>query len=113
MSRRILIDQNLSPKLIRRLADLFPGLESVYDHNLTSASDPFIFDWARQYEFLALISTDLDFVNLAERMGPPPKVIRIERCDFATAMVEQLFRRDASRINEFLGSDQGVLLLRL
>lgn len=110
---RILLDQNLSPKLIRRLADVFPGLESVYDHGLTGASDLFIFDWARRKEFSAPISTDRDFVYLAERMGPPPKVIRIERCDFASSVIEQLLRQEASRIHDFLGSDQGVLLLRL
>jgi predicted nuclease of predicted toxin-antitoxin system len=110
---RVLLDQNLSPKLVRRLADLFPGLESVYDHGLTGASDTFIFDWARQLEFSALISTDHDFIQLAERLGPPPKVIRIERCDFASAIIEHLLRREAARIHDFLGSDQGVLLLRL
>ncbi len=41
---RILLDQNLSPRLIRRLADILPGLESVYDHGLTGSSDPFIFE---------------------------------------------------------------------
>ena len=76
---RILLDQNLSPKLIRRLADIFPGLESVYDRGLTGSSDPVIFEWARRAEFDALVSTDHDFVRLVERSGPPPKVIRIER----------------------------------
>jgi predicted nuclease of predicted toxin-antitoxin system len=109
----ILLDQNLSPKLIRRLADVVPGLESVYDHNLIDASDPFIFDWARRMEFAALISTDRDFVSLAERLGPPPKVIRIERCDFPLAVIESVLRREAVRIQAFLDSNRAVLLLRL
>src|SRR5690242_21806051 len=92
---RILLDQNLSPKLIRRLADVMPGLESMYDHNLTGASDPFIFDWAKRLEFAALVSADRDFVQLAERLGPPPNLIRIERCDFPSGIIEQLLRRDA------------------
>jgi predicted nuclease of predicted toxin-antitoxin system len=79
---RVLLDQNLSPKLIGRLADLIPGLESVYDHALTGASDPAIFEWARSNEFTALISTDRDFVHFVDRAGPPPKIIRIEQCDF-------------------------------
>ncbi|MEO8661334.1 MAG: DUF5615 family PIN-like protein [Bryobacteraceae bacterium] len=73
---RLLLDQNLSPKLIRKLADILPGLETVYDHDLVGASDPFIFDWARNLDFTAVVSTDRDFVHLAERLGPPPKVIR-------------------------------------
>ncbi|HLJ51257.1 MAG TPA: hypothetical protein VKU01_34850 [Bryobacteraceae bacterium] len=35
---RILLNQNLSPKLIRKLADLIPGIESVHDHDLVGAS---------------------------------------------------------------------------
>ncbi len=52
---RILLDQNLSPKLIRKLADIIPGLESVYDHDLVGASDPFIFDWSQQRSLLPLV----------------------------------------------------------
>jgi predicted nuclease of predicted toxin-antitoxin system len=110
---RILLDQNLSPKLVGRLADVIPGLESVYDHDLAGASDPVIFDWAGRLEFSALISADRDFVHLVERVGPPPKVIRIERCDFRSAIIEQVFRREAIRIHAFLRSDRAVLLLRL
>ena len=110
---RILLDQNLSPKLIRRLADILPGLETVYDHDLMGSSDPFIFDWARRFEFSALVSADRDFVKLIERLGPPPKVIRIERCDFPSRIVEQLLRREAVRIHDFLKSDRAVLLMSL
>ena len=110
---RVLLDQNLSPKLIRKLADILPGLESVYDHDLTGSSDRFIFEWARRSEFSALVSTDRDFVRLAERFGPPPKVIRIERCDFPSRTIELLLRREAIRIYAFLESDRAVLLLSL
>ncbi len=110
---RILLDQNLSPKLIRRLADVLPGLESVYDHGLIDATDPFLFDWARRLEFAALVSADRDFVELAERYGPPPKIIRIERCDFPSRIVEQIIRREALRIQDFLESNRAVLQVRL
>jgi len=70
---RVLLDQNLSPKLIQKLADVFPELESVYDHGLIDSSDSFIFDWARRTEVSAVISADRDFVRLAERFGPPQR----------------------------------------
>jgi predicted nuclease of predicted toxin-antitoxin system len=110
---RVLLDQNLSPKLIRKLIDVIPGLESVYDHGLIGATDPFLYDWARRSGFAALLSADQDFVNLAERLGPPPKVIRVERCDYRSAVIEQLLRREAVRIHAFLESGRAVLLLNL
>jgi predicted nuclease of predicted toxin-antitoxin system len=110
---RILLDQNLSPRLIRRLADLLPELESVYDHELTGASDPFIFEWARNRQFDAVISADRDFVMLAERLGPPPKIIRIERCDYPSGAIEKLIRREMIRIHDFLISERAVLNLKM
>ena len=110
---RVLLDQNLSPKLIRKLADVLPGLESVYDHGLIDSPDPFIFDWARRSGVSAIISADRDFVRLAEHFGPPSKVIRIDRCDFPSRMLEQLIRREGLRIHEFLESNRPVLQLTL
>jgi predicted nuclease of predicted toxin-antitoxin system len=88
-------------------------LETVYDHDLIDSSDTFIFDWARRSEFSALVSADQDFVHLAERLGPPPKVIRIERCDFPSRIVEQVIRREALRIHDFLESNRAVLQVSL
>jgi predicted nuclease of predicted toxin-antitoxin system len=110
---RILLDQNLSPKLIRNLVVTIPGLESVYDHDLVGASDSFIFDWARNANFAAVVSSDRHFAHLAERLGPPPKVIRIERCDFPARVIEELLRRDALRMHDFLEGDRAILLLRM
>lgn len=36
---RLLFDQNLSSKLVRRLADLYPGSAHVRDFELSSAGD--------------------------------------------------------------------------
>jgi predicted nuclease of predicted toxin-antitoxin system len=110
---QILLDQNLSPKLIRKLTDLFPGLESVYNLGLTNAPDTSIFTWAKERQIDASISSDRDFIQLAEQIGPPPKVIRIEQCGFPSSVIEQLLRREAIRIYDFLQSSRTVLQLRL
>ncbi|HWC99165.1 MAG TPA: DUF5615 family PIN-like protein [Candidatus Sulfopaludibacter sp.] len=109
---RLLLDQNLSPKLAKRLADILPGLESVYEHDLIGASDPFIFSWAARLEFAAVLTADRDFVQLVEQCGPPPKIIRIERCEYPAKVIENLLRREALRIQHFLESDGVVLLLK-
>lgn len=110
--RAHLLDQNLSPKLVPKLNDVLPGLESVYDHNLLGASDPMLFAWAREREIAALMTADRDFVHLVHRVGPPPKIVRIERCDVPSKMIEQLIRREAIRIHEFFASERSVLILK-
>lgn len=109
---KLLLDANLSPKLVRRLADLFPDLTHVFDTGLAQFTpDIVIWDYAVQNGF-TIVTTDADFVQLAVQRGSPPKVIRIERCDFRTAEVENLLRRNAIRIAEFERSDLAVLVLR-
>ena len=55
---------------------------------------------------------DADFQNKALELGPPPKVIRIERCDFSTREIAALMRRETIRITEFMSSSQPLLVLR-
>jgi predicted nuclease of predicted toxin-antitoxin system len=75
------------------------------------SSDSFIFDWARQREFAAVITADRDFVELVERLGPPPKVIRISGCDFPSRILAKLLRREAIRLRKFLKSTRSALTL--
>jgi len=87
----ILLDQNPSPRLVPLLSDVLPGLESVYDRDLVGASDPVLFEWARRSGIVAIITADRDLVRIAERLGPPPKIIRIDRCDFPSRVIARLF----------------------
>jgi predicted nuclease of predicted toxin-antitoxin system len=43
---KLLFDQNLSPKLVSRLADLFPGSSHVQSEGLDSANDDQIWEHA-------------------------------------------------------------------
>jgi predicted nuclease of predicted toxin-antitoxin system len=109
---KLLLDANLSPRLIRRLADLFPGSLHVFDSGLARfTSDGRIWDFAREAS-LTILTADSDFLALSNERGWPPKVIRIENCSFRTPAVEALIRRYAIRVAEFEHSDKPVLILR-
>ena len=43
----LLLDENLSPRLIERLASLFPVLTHVRDIGLKQGSDRMIWEWAK------------------------------------------------------------------
>ena len=109
---KLLLDENLSPRLVNRLGLLFPGLTHVRDVGLKQASDRDVWQWAKDNDF-GIITSDADFVDLAHRLGPPPKVIHIEECDFPLRIIEDLLRRSAVRISEFQENpDRGLLALR-
>ncbi len=105
----LLLDENISPRLIQRLISLFPGMAHVRDVGLKEASDPRIWEWAKQNSFTVL-TADADFVALSRRLGCPPNVIHLERCDSPFRKIEELIRRNAIRISEF-EKDAGAALL--
>ena len=75
---RLLFDQNLSFKLCRRLADVFPDSGQARLLNLSEADDRTVWEYAKQNGFV-IVSQDADFADLAALYGPPPKVIWL-RC---------------------------------
>lgn len=109
----LLLDENLSPRLIPRLSSLFPGLIHVRDVSLQQANDQTIWEWARNNRH-TIVTTDADFALLSRRLGWPPKVVHLEQCDFPFQVIEELLRQNAIRIPEFeKDQSSGILSLRL
>jgi len=78
---KLLLDANLSPRLIKRLGELFPGSAHVFDTGLVrSTSDRNIWEYAARGGF-TIVTADSDFLELAESLGPPPKVVHLENCN--------------------------------
>ncbi len=97
---KLLFDQNLSPKLVNRLADLFPNSRHVQSENLDCADDNQVWEHARLNGF-AIVSKDEDYNNLSVLRGTPPKVLWIQLGNCTTAQVEALFRARFADIKAF------------
>jgi predicted nuclease of predicted toxin-antitoxin system len=109
---RLLFDANLSPKLVGLLAELFPDSIHVFDTGLARfTSDQTIWEYAKDNGFV-IVTADADFLDLAEQGGSPPKIVRLENCNYKTAHVGELLRRNALRIAELEHSSRTVLIIR-
>lgn len=108
---KLLFDENLSPKLARRLADLFPGSLHVRDVGLKTSDDPLVWDYAKNHAFM-IVSKDTDMHDLSLLHGNPPKVIWIRLGNCSTAEVENLLRQQFDVIKAFY-EDSSVSLLAL
>lgn len=109
---KLLFDANLSPKLARRLAELFPDSTHVFETGLARlTSDEAIWVYARDNGFV-IVTADADFLSLAREQGMPPQVIWLENCNYRTAGVEELLRTSAVRITELASSARSVLVIR-
>ena len=108
---KLLLDENLSRRLVKRLADLFPGSTHVAFEALLQAPDTRIWEYAKAGGF-AIVTADADFYELSTVFGPPPKVIWLRGWDYPTAAAERLIRTQAIRVSDFLQDpDLAVLIL--
>ncbi len=57
---KLLLDENLSPRLVNRLSLLFPGLTHVRHVGLEQADDQQIWHYARDNTFV-IVTADADF----------------------------------------------------
>lgn len=109
---KLLLDENLSRRLVARIADLFPDSSHVETEGLLQLPDSHIWEHARTKGF-AIVTADADFYELATTRGIPPKVIWLRGCDYPTWVAEKLIRDQAIRIAEFLkDTERAVLVLR-
>ena len=108
---KLLFDQNLSPKLVKRLADSFPDSSHVQSEGLDCASDDEVWEHARVNGF-AIVSKDADYNSLSVVRGSPPKVIWLLLGNCTTAQVETVFRARFADVEAF-GKDPSVGTLAL
>ena len=97
---KLLFDENLSHKLVRALADLFPDSEHVRDLGLKAADDHLIWDQAKSND-LIIVSKDSDFYQRSLVFGHPPKVIWIRRGNCSTVDVEAILRKHFQDVKDF------------
>jgi len=97
---KLLFDQNLSPRIVIRLNDLFPGSDHVQSVGLACASDDEIWNFAKSHVFV-IVTKDEDFNDLSVVRGSPPKVIWLQLGNCTTAQVEAVFRDRFADIQAF------------
>ena len=107
----LLFDQNLSPRLVGQLADIYPGSVHVSMVGLDTASDKVVWEYARQQDYM-ITTKDADFSELGLLWGFPPKIVWIRRGNCSTNEIENLLRSNYDAIVA-LSEDQdtGVLTL--
>jgi predicted nuclease of predicted toxin-antitoxin system len=88
---RLLLDQNLSPRLLTALADLYPGSTHVREVGLQAADDDTVWQYAAEHGF-AIVSKDADFHERSFVYGHPPKVVWLRRGNCSTDEIAGLLR---------------------
>lgn len=105
---KLLLDNNLSHRLVARIADLFPGSCHVMTLGLDEAEDHEIWDYAKEHDF-TIITKDSDYDDLSVVKGSPPKVIWLKIGNGRVITVETIIRNNASALRHFI-EGEAILL---
>lgn len=108
---KLLFDQNLSPRLVQRLASLFPASTHVSLIGLDRAFDHEVWEHARINDFI-VVTKDADYSDLSLLRSFPPKVVWLRLGNCSTQQIEDVLRANHAAIIA-LGDDPiiGVLTL--
>lgn len=108
---KLLLDQNLSHRIVAALQEPFPGSAHVRDLGLARAEDADIWVLARDRGY-AIVSKDDDSNQRAMLLGHPPKVVWLRLGNCPTAAVLEALRQAAPEILAFgIDPEQCLMVL--
>ncbi len=106
---KLLLDQNLSPRLVGELDRSYPGSRHVRDVGLARADDGVIWQFAKAGGFV-IVSKDADFHQLSFLHGHPPKVIWLRLGNRSTDEVLAVIERNLDNIAMFHANEDAAFL---
>ena len=106
---KLLLDANISRRLIPRISGTFPDSSHVVLLDLGDATDDEIWRYALDHGF-AIVSKDEDFHQRALVSGPPPKVIWVRLGNCTTSDIEQAIQDGHDTIMAFLEDETASFL---
>ena len=111
MTRRLLFDQNLSPRLVERLDDRFGGSVHVLDVGLSKASDAEVLEFAAHLD-MTIVTKDKDFADMVTVRDGVPRVLWVMLGNATTDEVAEAIIDAADSILELL-DDPAVQIVQL
>ena len=106
---KLLFDENLSPRLVERLTDLYPDCVHVREVGLERAPDEAVWNYARANAF-TIVTQDADFGEMSVLLDSPPKVIWLRRGNCSTSEIETILRAQYAAIVAFHNDPQEAVL---
>jgi predicted nuclease of predicted toxin-antitoxin system len=88
---KLLLDENLSDRIIPRIIDLYPDSEHVKTLVLMNMEDSIIWEYAKANNFI-IVSKDSDFYQRGLLYGHPSKFVYLRIGNCPTSRIIQILR---------------------
>jgi len=107
---KLLLDENVSPRIIPIIADLYPGSIHVRDAGLASASDAQVWKYASENGYV-IATKDSDFHQRSLLFGIPPKVVWIRRGNLLDSVCSRDISQHSGDITRFVDDADAAFLV--
>ncbi len=107
---KLLFDENLSHKLCNMLDDIFPSSVHIKSIGLEKGSDNDIWKYAKENSF-AIISKDVDFIDIGISDDAPPKIIWLRSGNTSTSYIAKTLRDNFIKIKNFYNDKENYILI--
>jgi predicted nuclease of predicted toxin-antitoxin system len=107
---KLLLDENLSIRVLGDITDLYPESSHVSLLGLTRTDDSIIWNRARAEHF-CIVSKDSDFHQRSLLFGAPPKVVFLKVGNCTTAKILSVLRDNHHVISKFQEDQDASLLI--
>jgi predicted nuclease of predicted toxin-antitoxin system len=107
---KLLLDENLSDRIILSIVDLYPNSEHLKTLGLINTDDALIWEYAKTNGFV-LVSKDSDFHQRSLLYGHPPKFIYLRIGNCPTSKIIQILRDNFDTVVQFENSQTESLLV--
>ena len=110
---KILLDQNISFRVVGLLIASFEKVDHVKMIGLTDASDKEIWDYALLNNY-TIITFDSDFIEIATLRGTPPKIVWLRFGNSSNLKIANKLLLNAEAIKGFISdNDSGIGFLEI
>ena len=109
---KLLFDQNLAPRLVDLLGDVFPQSSHVQSAGLDRATDEAVWRFALAHSF-TIVTKDSDFQERSQVIRPAPCVVWIRRGNCSTTEIEAMLRKHAVAIAALGHAQEAEFLILL
>ncbi len=106
---KLLLDQNLSFRLLEELKSIYPGSTQVKLQGLEQADDMTIWRFAKDHGY-TIVTQDSDFHEMSLVHGDPPKVIWLKCGNKPRWYVLGLLTHNQDRIHNFYNDQESSCL---
>lgn len=107
---KLLLDENLSPRLPALLANLYPNSSPIELLGLRGATDTAVWEYAKAQGYV-LVSKDNDFRQRSFQYDSPPKVVWLSVGNAGTPVNLNLLRESRDEIARFVAAPEEALLI--